>query len=103
MERKYVYENELTEEDLPSGAKREDAAETERLDPDVDSQKGRLSSRAPAYAKDVLEDQTVQGRRRVRRSVIDVEVVAAREVPVVAGRKIDARRRKAPESVDRLQ
>jgi hypothetical protein len=38
MERKDVFENELTEEDLPSGAKREDEAETERLDPDVDSQ-----------------------------------------------------------------
>jgi len=40
MERGDTYENELTEEDLPSGAKREDEAETERLDPDVDSQEG---------------------------------------------------------------
>ena len=38
MERRDVYENELTEEDLPSGAQREDVAEDERLDPDVDSQ-----------------------------------------------------------------
>ncbi len=39
-ERRDVYENELTEEDLPSGAKREDEAETEEMDPDVDSQAG---------------------------------------------------------------
>ena len=38
-ERRDVYENELTEEDRPSGAEQEDEAETERLDPDVDSQK----------------------------------------------------------------
>jgi len=37
-ERRDVYENELTEEDRPSGAEQEDAAESERLDPDVDSQ-----------------------------------------------------------------
>ena len=37
MERRDVYENELTEEDKPSGAMREDVAETERLDPDDDS------------------------------------------------------------------
>jgi len=37
-ERKDVYENELTEEDLPSGAQREDEAASERLDSDVDSQ-----------------------------------------------------------------
>ncbi|MBV8689081.1 MAG: hypothetical protein JOZ59_03135, partial [Candidatus Eremiobacteraeota bacterium] len=37
-EREDVFENELTEEDLPSGAKREDAAEHERMDPDIDSQ-----------------------------------------------------------------
>ncbi|MBV8726995.1 MAG: hypothetical protein JO233_04355 [Candidatus Eremiobacteraeota bacterium] len=39
-ERRDVYENELTEEDRPSGAEQEDEAETERLDPDVDSQAG---------------------------------------------------------------
>lgn len=38
MERRDVFENELTEEDKPSGAKREDEAQTERIDPDVDSQ-----------------------------------------------------------------
>jgi len=37
-ERRDVYENELTEEDRPSGAEQEDEAETERMDPDVDSQ-----------------------------------------------------------------
>ena len=37
-ERRDVYENELTEEDRPSGAEQENEAETERLDPDVDSQ-----------------------------------------------------------------
>ncbi|GAC1387664.1 MAG: hypothetical protein NVSMB31_00320 [Vulcanimicrobiaceae bacterium] len=38
MERQDVYENEFTEEDKPSGAEREDIAETETRDPDVDSQ-----------------------------------------------------------------
>jgi len=37
-ERKDVYEDELTEEDRPSGAEQADEAETERLDPDVNSQ-----------------------------------------------------------------
>jgi hypothetical protein len=37
MERRDVYENELTEEDRPPASEREDAAETERLDPEPDS------------------------------------------------------------------
>ena len=38
MERRDVYENELTEEDKPSGAAQEDAAEKEVLDTELDSQ-----------------------------------------------------------------
>lgn len=38
MERDDVFENEFTEEDKPSGAQREDVAETERIDPELDSQ-----------------------------------------------------------------
>lgn len=34
MERRDVFENELTEEERPSGAEMEDVAETEVLDPD---------------------------------------------------------------------
>lgn len=37
MERRDVFENEFTEEAKPPGAKREEEAETEKLDPDVDS------------------------------------------------------------------
>ena len=37
MERRDVFENEFTEEDRPPAAQREDNAETEKLDPDVDS------------------------------------------------------------------
>ncbi len=38
MERRDVYENELTEEDRPGGDVQEDAAEKQKLDPDVDSE-----------------------------------------------------------------
>jgi|GEM_PF-2988045 len=37
MERRDVYENELTEEDRPPEAEREDVAETEHLDPDTNA------------------------------------------------------------------
>ncbi len=37
MERRDVYENELTEEDRPPAAEREDVSQTERLDPEPDS------------------------------------------------------------------
>ncbi|MBC5829660.1 MAG: hypothetical protein GIW98_05640 [Candidatus Eremiobacteraeota bacterium] len=37
MERRDVYENELTEEDRPPGDEQEDVAETERLDPDTNT------------------------------------------------------------------
>lgn len=38
MERRDVFENELTEEDRPPASEQEDAAQTDKLDPDVDSQ-----------------------------------------------------------------
>lgn len=38
MERRDVFENELTEEDKPGGAEQEDTATKENLDPDVDSE-----------------------------------------------------------------
>ncbi len=41
MERRDVYENELTEEDRPPAAAREDAAETEHLDPDTNISGGQ--------------------------------------------------------------
>ncbi len=37
MERRDVFENEVTEEDKPSGAQREEVAETQKLDPEGDS------------------------------------------------------------------
>ncbi|MDQ6930507.1 MAG: hypothetical protein M3126_07570 [Candidatus Eremiobacteraeota bacterium] len=40
MERRDVFENELTEEDRPPAEEQEDAAQTDELDPDVDSQAG---------------------------------------------------------------
>ncbi|GAC1652425.1 MAG: hypothetical protein NVS9B12_01800 [Vulcanimicrobiaceae bacterium] len=38
MERRDLYENELTEEDRPPAARQDDAAHKSKLDPDVDSQ-----------------------------------------------------------------
>ena len=40
MERRDVYENELTEEDRPPAAEQSHAANIEKIDPDVDSEAG---------------------------------------------------------------
>ena len=55
MERRDVFENELTEEDKPSGAQREDEAETEKLDPDVDSSAGDAAMAADVFGQNEKE------------------------------------------------
>ncbi len=52
MERRDVYENELTEEGNPSGAEREEVAESEQLDPDADSQRDDETMKEDTFGQD---------------------------------------------------
>ena len=52
MERRDVYENELTEEERPDGPEQDDIASEEHLDPDVDSEEDDASMEADVFGKD---------------------------------------------------